>query len=63
MGLATSGGDEVELRLPDCQGPTGPLIRNGGAIIACHYRATEWRHREIELAAHELLQLLDKASG
>jgi hypothetical protein len=21
-------------------------------IIACHYRAAEWRHKEIELAAH-----------
>ena len=28
-------------------------------IIACHYRAAEWRHKEIELAAHELLQVLD----
>jgi hypothetical protein len=28
-------------------------------LIACHYRAAEWRHKEIELEAHELLQLLD----
>jgi hypothetical protein len=28
-------------------------------IIACHYRAAQWRHKDIELAAHELLQLLD----
>ena len=28
-------------------------------IIACHYRAAEWGHKEIELAAHDLLQLLD----
>ena len=27
--------------------------------IACHYRAAEWRHKEIELAAHDLLQVLD----
>ena len=32
-------------------------------IIACHFRAAEWRHKEIELAAHELLQALDRASG
>jgi hypothetical protein len=32
-------------------------------IIACHYRAAEWRHKEIELAAHELLQLIDAKSG
>jgi hypothetical protein len=28
-------------------------------IIGCQYRAAEWRHKEIELAAHELLQRLD----
>ena len=28
-------------------------------LIACHYRAAEWRHKEIELAARELLQYLD----
>jgi hypothetical protein len=32
-------------------------------LIACHYRAAEWRHKEIELAAHELLQLLDESSA
>ena len=29
-------------------------------IIACHYRAAEWHHKEVELAAHRLLQYLDK---
>ena len=29
-------------------------------IIACLYRAAEWRHKDIELAAHDLLQRLDK---
>jgi hypothetical protein len=33
------------------------------ALIACVYRASEWRHKEVELAAHDLLQLLDKTSG
>src|SRR6185312_1406037 len=28
-------------------------------IIACHYRAAEWRRKDIELAAHDLLQYLD----
>jgi hypothetical protein len=27
------------------------------------YRAAEWRHKEIELAAHELLQRLDKLTS
>jgi hypothetical protein len=32
-------------------------------LIACQYRAAEWRHKEVELAAHDLLQYLDKRSG
>jgi hypothetical protein len=36
------------------------LHRRG--ITACHYRA-EWRHKEIELGAHELLELLGETSG
>ena len=32
-------------------------------LIACQYRAAEWRHKSIELAAHNLLQLLDKKAG
>jgi hypothetical protein len=33
------------------------------ALIACVYRAAEWRHKEVELAAHDLLQHLDNASA
>jgi hypothetical protein len=29
------------------------------ALVACHYRAAEWDHKEVELAAHDLLQYLD----
>jgi hypothetical protein len=32
-------------------------------LIACHYRAAEWLHKEIELAAHELLHYLDQVSA
>jgi hypothetical protein len=32
-------------------------------IIACMYRAAEWRHKEIGLAAHEFLQRLDKLTS
>ena len=32
-------------------------------LIACLYRAAEWRHKDVELAAHELLQLLDSTSA
>jgi|SRR5262245_629450 len=33
------------------------------ALIASVYRASEWRHKQIELAAHDLLQDLDKRAG
>jgi hypothetical protein len=33
------------------------------ALIACVYRAGEWRHKKVELAAHDLLQHLDAVSG
>jgi hypothetical protein len=33
------------------------------ALIASVYRAAEWRHKEVELAAFDLLQLLDRVSG
>jgi hypothetical protein len=32
-------------------------------LIACQYRVAEWRHKQVELAAHDLLQYLDKRSG
>ena len=33
------------------------------ALIACVYRASEWRHKAVELAAHDLLQHLDAVAG
>ena len=33
------------------------------ALIACVYRAAEWRHKSVELAAHDLLQHLDATAG
>jgi hypothetical protein len=32
-------------------------------LIACHYRAAEWRHKAVELVAHELLQRLDSVAA
>lgn len=32
-------------------------------LIACVYRAAEWRHKAVELAAHDLLQELDRKAG
>ena len=33
------------------------------ALIACVYRASQWRHKDVELAAHGLLRYLDQRSG
>ena len=40
----------------------GHLVLKRG-LIACVYRASEWRHKAVELAAHDLLQRLDAASA
>jgi len=32
-------------------------------LIACRYRAAEWGHKDIELAAHDLIQMLDDERG
>jgi hypothetical protein len=60
LGLTEGPSDESKARYAFVYGDFRRLHRTG--IIACHYRAAEWRHKEIELAAHELLQLLDEAA-
>ena len=32
-------------------------------LIACVYRAAEWRHKAVERAAYDLLQHLDATAG
>jgi hypothetical protein len=61
LGLTEGAAEETKARYAFSYGDFRRLHRSG--IIACHYRAAEWRHKEIELAAHELLQVLDKASA
>jgi hypothetical protein len=61
LGLTDGVPDETKGRYAFVYGDLRRLHRDG--LIACHYRAAEWRHKEIELAAHELLQLLDKKSA
>ena len=61
LGLTDGAHDETKARYGFVFGDFRRIHRSG--IIACHYRAAEWRHKEIELAAHELLQVLDAASG
>ena len=61
LGLTVGASDETKARYAFVYGDLGKLHRTG--LIACVYRASEWRHKAIELAAHDLLQVLDKASG
>jgi len=61
LGLTEGATDETKARYGFVYGDFRRLHRSG--LIACHYRAAEWRHKEIELAAHELLQRLDRVSG
>jgi hypothetical protein len=61
LGLTERAPDHTKARYAFVYGDFRRVHRMG--LIACHYRAAEWRHKEIELAAHELLQLLDATSG
>ena len=61
LGLTEGAGEETKARHAFVFGDFRRVHRSG--IIACHYRAAEWRHKEIELAAHDLLQRLDSVSG
>jgi hypothetical protein len=61
LGLTEGAADETKARYAFVYGDFRRLHRTG--LIACVYRAAEWRHKEIELAAHDLLQLLDRSSG
>jgi hypothetical protein len=57
LGLTEGANDGTKARYAFVCGDFRRVHRSG--IIACHYRAAEWRHKAIELAAHELLQRLD----
>ena len=58
LGLTDGATDRTKARYAFVYGDFRRIHRMG--LIACHYRAAEWRHKDIELAAHELLQLLDE---
>jgi len=61
LGLTDGAADHTKARYAFVYGDLRRVHRT--ALIACVYRAAEWRHKEIELAAHDLLQLLDHTSG
>jgi hypothetical protein len=54
LGLTDGATDEDQGALRVRHGDFRRLHRMG--LIACHYRAAEWRHKEIELVCHDLLQ-------
>jgi len=61
LGLTEGANDETKARYAFVFGDFRRIHRTG--IIACHFRAAEWRHKDVELAAHELLQYIDRKSG
>ena len=58
LGLTEGPRDDTKGRYAFVYGDFRRVHRSG--LIACVYRAAEWDHKEIELAAHRLLQLLDR---
>jgi hypothetical protein len=61
LGLTEGAADESKARYGFVYGDFRRVHRAG--LIACQYRAAEWRHKDVELAAHELLQFLDHKSA
>lgn len=57
LALTDGANDETKARYAFVYGDFRRVHRMG--LIACQYRAAEWSHKEIELAAHDLLQHLD----
>ncbi len=61
LGLTEGANDETKARYGFVYGDLRRIHRTG--LIACVYRASEWRHKKVELAAHDLLQHLDAKAG
>lgn len=57
LGLTDGANDHTKARYGFVYGDLRRVHRMG--LVACQYRAAEWRHKDIELAAHDLLQHLD----
>lgn len=57
LALTDGANDETKARYAFVYGDFRRVHRMG--LVACRYRAAEWDHKEIELAAHDLLQHLD----
>ena len=61
LGLTEGANDETKARYGFVYGDFRRVHRMG--LIACLYRAAEWRHKQVERAAYDLLQRLDETSA
>ena len=61
LALTDGATDETKARYAFVFGDFRRIHRSG--LIACVFRASQWRHKAIELAAHDLLQELDEKTG
>jgi len=61
LGLTEGANDETKARYAFVYGDLRRVHRSG--LIACVYRAAEWRHKDVERAAYDLLQYLDEKTG
>jgi len=59
LALTDGAPDETKARYAFVFGDFRRLHRMG--LIACYYRAAEWEHTEVMVAAHNLLLYLDKS--
>jgi hypothetical protein len=61
LGLTEGANDGTKARYAFVYGDLRRVHRSG--LIACVYRASEWRHKAVERAAYDLLQHLDRVAG
>lgn len=61
LGLTVGAGEETKGRYAFGVGDFRRVHRSG--LIASVFRASQWRHKAVELAAHDLLQELDARAG
>ena len=59
LALTDGAADETKARYAFVFGDFRRLHRMG--LIACYYRAAEWEHTEVMVAAHKVLLYLDKS--
>ena len=61
LGLTEGANPETKALHAFVYGDFRRVHRSG--LIACLYRAAEWRHKDVERAAYDLLQYLDEKTG